>query len=381
MSQTAQKKHAWPKIRERGSSWQVDCGVAQGKRIQLSYKSRPEAEAAAAQFRQDRRLLGQTAFALTQEQRQIAVEAFKVLTGFPDPTLIDAARFFIEHYNPDKNRKKVDEVLAEFLDSKKAAEKAKHTLLDYRHRLGRFAKAHGTADVQSITVQALEKWLNQNKMHGLNRANYQRHLRIYFNYAVKRGYCKTNPALALERVPTKEVEPVIMPIEQVYKLLEAATAKAPAMIPYLTLGLFAGIRPDEIKALDWRNVNFDRQEIKVTAGSAKTRSARYVKMTANLIEWLLPHRQAQGLIFFSRKLFDGTRKAAGVTWANDIMRHTYASHHCPIYGTDDTADQLGHKGKSVLFKHYRRAISETEAKLFWEIRPVIKDNILMFKTA
>jgi len=63
------------------------------------------------------------------------------------------------------------------------------------------------------------------------------------------------------------------------------------------------------------------------------------------------------------------------------MRHTYASHHCPIYGTDDTADQLGHKGKSVLFKHYRRAISETEAKLFWEIRPVIKDNILMFKTA
>jgi len=179
------------------------------------------------------------------------------------------------------------------MESKQSSGKAEKTLLDYRQRLGRFAKAHGADDIHSITVQTLEKWLNQNKMHGLNRANYQRNLKILFNYAIKRGYCKTNPALALERVPTKEVEPVIMPIEQVYKLLEAATAKAPAMIPYLTLGLFAGIRPDEIKALDWRNVNFDRQEIKVTAGSAKTRSARYVKMTANLIEWLLPHRQAQ----------------------------------------------------------------------------------------
>ena len=149
----------------------------------------------------------------------------------------------------------------------------------------------------------------------------------------------------------------------------------------VALGFFAGIRPDEIKALDWRNVNFDRKEIKVTAGTAKTKDSRYVRMSPNLIAWLLPHRKTDGLIFYSKRFFNSTRKKAGVMWANDIMRHTYASNHCVIHGTDDTADQLGHKGKSMLFKHYRRAVSESEAKLFWEIRPSVKDNVVEFKTA
>jgi len=357
----------------------VDCGVALGKRIQRNYKTEVEAEAAAAQFRQDRSQLGQNAFALTPEQRQLCSEAFKVLTGFPEHTLVDAAKFYKEHFDPGAHRRSVSEVLAEFLESKRTSGKAAVTILDYNFRLGHLAKDHGKNDIHSVTVQTLEKWMDKRKLQGVSRANFQRNFVVFFNYALKRGYCKLNPAVALEKVRLKEVEPVIMPQGQVVDLLTVTIRKAPQMIPYYALGFFAGIRPDEIKALSWRNVNFERQEIKVTSESAKTRDARYVRMSPNLIEWLLPYRKADGEIFFSQRYFNSTRKAAGAEWANDIMRHTYASNHCVIHGTDNTADQLGHKGKSMLFKHYRRAVSESEAKLYWEIRPGVKDNVIQFE--
>ncbi len=382
---TDPKKTEWPKVRPRGDYWQVDCGIVpvKGKltRFRKNYKSKVEAEAAAQRFRDERRQLGASAFALTPEQRQICLEAFKVLTGFPEPTLIDAARFYKEHHDPGAHRRTVNEVLTEFLESKRTSGKANVTILDYNFRLGNLAKDHGKDDVHAVTVQTLEKWMDKRKLHGISRANFQRNFVVFFNYALKRGYCKLNPAAALEKVQLKETEPVIMPQDQVINLLTVTATKAPQMIPYYILGLFAGIRPDEIKALDWRNVNFERKEIKVTSESAKTRDARYVRMSPNLIAWLLPHRKLDGQIFFSKRFFSSTRKKSGVTWANDIMRHTYASNHCVIHGTDDTADQLGHKGKSMLFKHYRRAVSESEAKLFWEIRPSVKDNVVEFKTA
>ena len=60
----------------------------------------------------------------------------------------------------------------------------------------------------------------------------------------------------------------------------------PGMITYLALGIFAGIRPDEIMRLEWKDIRPDG--ILVECRKSKTRQRRFVKVTDNLSAWLIP---------------------------------------------------------------------------------------------
>src|SRR5262249_32692141 len=68
------------------------------------------------------------------------------------------------------------------------------------------------------------------------------------------------------------------------------------MIPFLTLGAFAGIRHAEIQRLEWNDIRFDDAMITIGASKAKTASRRLVPIVPNLREWLMKHRQKSGLV-------------------------------------------------------------------------------------
>ncbi|MFH0908988.1 MAG: hypothetical protein V1929_09520 [bacterium] len=97
------KAQTWPKIRRRGSSWQVDCGkvVVEGKvkRLQLSFKTRTEAEAEAARRRAERKAEGNAAVTLTPLQRRQALRALKILKG-SGYSLVTAAEYTRDHATP-----------------------------------------------------------------------------------------------------------------------------------------------------------------------------------------------------------------------------------------------------------------------------------------
>ena len=60
------------------------------------------------------------------------------------------------------------------------------------------------------------------------------------------------------------------------------------------------------------------------------------------------------------------RRKAGVHGEQDITRHTFASHFLVAFGEDAAKNAMGHTaGSRTLFKHYRRAVSEEDGKLFF----------------
>jgi integrase len=67
------------------------------------------------------------------------------------------------------------------------------------------------------------------------------------------------------------------------------------LIPWLTIGLFAGVRPDETLRLDWQDIDFERCQIDLPAKKAKGRTRRIIPMEPNLIAWLKPYRPESGL--------------------------------------------------------------------------------------
>jgi integrase len=185
-----------------------------------------------------------------------------------------------------------------------------------------------------------------------------------------------NPIEKIDRARYDRGEIAILTPEQVRALLFAAHDYTPELSPYLAIAVFAGIRPNELKRLDWAHVNFGLRYIHISSTAAKGRSERYVDMEDVLVAWLAPWRRQSGPVcpqdaHTFTKRFDKARKEAGLKrdWANDVLRHTYASYHVAKYERKDrTALMMGHSVK-MLDRHYRKPLHRSHTDEFWCVLP------------
>jgi integrase len=141
------------------------------------------------------------------------------------------------------------------------------------------------------------------------------------------------------------------------------------------IGLFAGLRREEIARLDWREIDLERGYIEVKAASAKTAQRRLVSVSDNLRAWLAPFRQLAGAVrptsITYRRKFAAALKAAKIEhWPHNGLRHSFASYHLALHqDAAKTSLELGHMQSAILFGHYRELVRPDEAKLFWQIYP------------
>jgi integrase len=301
-------------------------------------------------------------------------------------TLQDATMHFIAHLQAIEKSCTVaalmDEVIAKKTTECRHGRPASGDyLVDLNVRLGRFKKQFGNRMAATITSEEIDDWLSGLKdertgqnLSRLSRSNYARALGVAFAYAQKRRYSTGNPVKEIDK-PKGDIKPGILTIEQIVRLLDAAS---PEILPYFAIGAFAGLRASEIERLDWRDIDFEENEIAVNSES-KT-GERHVDMLPNLREWLLPLRKHSGKITPTnfRRYFDEARETAGVTWPTNSLRHSFASHHLKHFGNDaQTKLQMGHwRDSTTLFAHYRRAVTRRNAERYWNIRPTVTEKIV-----
>jgi integrase len=197
---------------------------------------------------------------------------------------------------------------------------------------------------------------------------------LAFNFAVKRGYAASNPAASTEEAKQTKTKPGILTVEQATALLVNAS---PEILPYIAIGLFAGVRRAEIQRLDWSEIDFDSGHIEVTAEKSKSNIAnRFITLQPNLREWLLPLRKIRGSVtpqesFVFRQLFDAARVAAGIAeWPDNALRHSFASYHVAHFkDAKALALEMGQIDSGMLFNHYRALVKPKEAARYWNIFP------------
>lgn len=351
-------------------------GCASGRKV---YSTRAAAEGAAALAVADAEASKHANLDFTPAMRAAALDAFKVMKDYDPADIVLAAREFVDRHAPGAGRRTVAELLTELLKAHEGAGNREITLRNYRQHLGRFARDFGERDVSTLETIELEKWLDTKAIRGENRRNYRRYLGAFFRFGIARGYCKRNPAAALVKVRVERKLPGILTSAQVQRLLDAAATYAGGVIlPFLGLCSLAGLRPSEARRLEWAAINLDKAEVYLSPDVVrKTGHDRYVALSANLIEWLAltPKTSRRGRIVWTRRLYEGVRRAAGadiraaMIATKDVLRHACASH---LYAKTKSADlvtaNLGHDLR-VFLKHYRAAVSEDEGRAYFEIRP------------
>jgi len=375
------------KMRRRGRSWQVDYGTRKEKRTQRSFKTQELARIDIDEHKKRKSLEraelksnAVTLYHLTQRQRADVLEAIGILKG--TASLRDATSFFIQQHGTPSDSCTVNELFEDYRCAKQRINCREWHLRTINYRIGKFAETFGEARVSEIMPDQIEKWIDKYKsnrkrpLSPVSRNNFLAYLNAFFNFAVKKGHTTSNPIEQIDRVRLDRPEIAILTPDEVRRLLFAARDHVPELVPYLTIAVFAGVRPAELQRLTWEHVNFDLKYIHITGGRAKVRGERYVDMEDVLLAWLKPYGQKSGQIcpqdtYTFTKLFDRARGKAGLkeSWKPDVLRHTYASYHVAKYERKDkTAMMMGNSVK-MLDRHYRKPVHRSHTTKFWNMLP------------
>ena len=185
------------------------------------------------------------------------------------------------------------------------------------------------------------------------------------------------------RMPDLDTPPLILNVAQCEALLRATLERDRGLVPYIATGLFAGLRPNREAAGLLETDIFDGF-IRVRGLHAKDRQRRDVEIHPTLQAWLdlggefRPKnlrrrferiRAAAGLIRLEKVPGKERKQIVATGWAQDCLRHTFASHYMPIFGAEKTVAQLGHGDYNMLFGHYRALVTRQEAEAFWKLTP------------
>jgi integrase len=393
----------WPKIRRRlrsdgTASYVVDSGVPiNGARIRKSFLTREAAESHAAHLRVAFANSGSSAFKLTDDQRADAAAALSALAEGDCGTLTlkTAVDFYLRHHRPPSGDITLERLREAFLDNRRQAGLRPRSMQDLEGRTQQFTRAiGGTTNVKDITAKQVAAFIYRPGISGQTAKNDAVVLHSLFQFAKHprhfrgrttpktaplTGWLASNP---LDDIPhpsaRTEQAPCLIDLDAAVRLLRAAYAERDTarLLPYVVLGLFAGLRPSEILTLDWNDLEVTGDHPVVNIRRSKTRAGiRNVDLSPLACAWLALCPGQSGPVVppknFRRRWARVLATAAINDWPQDCLRHTAASVHYRLYqSAPATAAMLGHsRAEGVLFGHYRAAMGLGLAKKFADLTP------------
>jgi integrase len=310
---------------------------------------------------------------LTGAQYASAQAALAVLP--PGVTLLEAARAFAASARRGGAGEGTDgslrlrEALARFLGERRSVT-AEVTWKSYEHTVLAFADAlegDGDPPLAEIAPAQIAAWVSEMNPSARNKA--LRHLSPLFGWAVRRGFLSRNPCQAVDRARGVEPPRGILAVADADRLLHAAAERDPKLVPYLAIGLFAGIRPAEIARLSAGCIG--PEYIRLDASVTKAARARTVAIRPNLRAWLDAFPPAFPLVDWAAlHRLTLLHQSLGIPWPSDCMRHSFATYAWELSrDAVAIAAEMGHRGIDVFFRHYRALALPGDGAKFFGIMP------------
>jgi integrase len=224
---------------------QVRCKVG-GKWVKRFFKNEREAKTYVDLRRIELRIEGEQGLMLPAEIRVEAIRAHEQLTPF-GKTIGEAVEFYLAHVRTERGSIPVRQAVDELIANRTAAGLSAVYVRDLKFRLGRFAKCFGDRSAACITTREITKWLESLGVAPVTRNTFRRDARTLFSFCVQHGYCTGNPVASKATLAKEQPRDVqVLSVDQARALLTKASRD---MIPYWSIGLFAGLRPSEIRKL------------------------------------------------------------------------------------------------------------------------------------
>lgn len=357
---------------------------------------------------------------LNRQEEQDALTALQILSEkLGGWSLVRAAQFC--HYNyakKDWTDISFEEASEEFIGSLRDLGRTEGHIDDYKFKCERLATAYSGQLVSSFTRDNAYNWIfgkgggptpwPTRKVSKTTRNKERTFLRSFFKFCKGRKWIPENPVD--ESIPSPgNTEHVVeaFSIPQVKCLMEAALTLEPQVaVPYFALGLFAAIRPDETRRLDWSDFRWKDKgasSVIINAKGAKKSQRRVVELPENCVAWVKPYAKDSGpLVPYRGKndfrvVFDTVRARAGFRvdykhvknadpalakvcyrkdrgldeYIYDGLRHTGITYRLEATGDINRVSLWAGNSPNVIRKHYKDLVvdGDEQVKEFYGIFP------------
>ena len=143
--------------------------------------------------------------------------------------------------------------------------------------------------------------------------------------------------------------------------------KAQSALLYVVLGAFAGLRPAEAVALEWKHIDFPKQTISLAPPVAKI--ARAVPIKSKLMDFLVPFKSRNGLVVMHKKVANILRNEciqAGVEHISNGLRRSYASNRLAEVSEDIVRSEMGLDSSA---QNEWKTVAPDAAAKYWAVIP------------
>jgi len=372
-------RNVWPQVRwiQSRNAYQVDLRTGEkGVGRREFYPNKEKALAAAVRAAELRRAEGHKAIRSDELAKY-------------GKTVNDAVQFYLAHLRSAEASKPVADTIAALLMER--ADKAPSYLVCLKFELRRFetfAGDRGLRTIADIKLEHLNEYLRDSLTAG-TRNTRRKHLSTLFTFAEANGWIPSNPVRKVEKRKV-EYDVATLTAAQMRRLLAACdvlmdSGAADTMRAYIALAGFAGIRPEELHKLNWRDVNLTEGFVDIRSTVSKVKEGRHVPLSENCKAWLAPCVAFSGPVAPKegfRYRFDAVRAAAGFSvrgnegepWQNDVLRHSYASCWLAIHKNRAELAELMGNSAAIIGKHYRRPVPQAEAEEWFNIWPETRET-------
>ncbi|MGA3266367.1 MAG: tyrosine-type recombinase/integrase [Verrucomicrobiota bacterium] len=346
------------------------------KRIRKWFLSKAEAEAAGDELKQQHKHAGKSWLELTPEERN------DLMLVFADAKRENVTlRQVWEAYKTGKldaapaQRRTLKQAVEETILAKTAENLRERYVGELENYLGKFAAGRQEMFIDRVTVADVEQWFDlRGEALSTRKSNLGR-LSAMFDVCWRRGYVKENICLKITPPKLDEKIPAILTVEQAKQLLRECRKSHRRLVAWLTLGMFTGIRPEEVEKLKWSDVDLKQKRVRVDAAASKVRRRRTVPLNLTACAWLKTCRQGKPDDPITpetttlRRHRRALRDATGIEWVQDILRHTAASYLLQQHQDAPlVAHWLGNSAR-ILESKYKNIVTPQECKQFWALTP------------
>ncbi len=268
----------------------------------------------------------------------------------------------------------VSSVCVEWIESKNNPMKPVRvkTIKQVKSMAKLLTKHFGDKAVGIVTKAEIEDALKSLDVTNNTRKIYWKMFKAFFIFAKKSKYISKNPCEGIE-IYTNDPEIHFLSVVDAQTFLGNLLID-PDLIPYTTVCMFAGVRPIECERLEWKHINLNTKQIYIPRHVSKVKRDRYVPISDNLIEWLLPHVGKPIKIKNQRNRLERCR--GGIVWQQDILRHTATSYMMGKYkNAGEVSEYLGNS-PAIIKKYYQRAVPQNEIETFWNLTPTYVQSIM-----
>lgn len=301
-----------------------------------------------------------------------AAEARRILAG--RCTLVEAARLW-DQAEGGIIPITVREAVTTYIALREEDNLRQRSMEAWRYRLKPLVTHYPERPLHTLTAEELRA---TQAGSATSRNNTRRYYITFWGWALRQRHVLSNTASALTIALTDESLPRALTLDQVKALLLVTREQDPDLLPWLTIGLFSGLRNGELNRLTALHLRNDRLHLDPTI--TKLRDRRILDLLPPLPAWLhLYPLHGAARRPNHRKRWDALRTAAGITdWPQNALRHSFCTYHLAAYRDPGlTAHYTRHENQTTLHRHYIDLATHADGLRYFSLSP---DAIAALKT-